>query len=449
MNRRTFLKRTALSGLALSSLPHFVPATVFGAPGQTAASERVTLGCIGVGDRGSDVMRHFLNQANCRIAAVCDVKQDRVAKAKAAVDAKYQNADCQTYGDFRQLLERKDIDAVLVASTDHWHVLHALAAARAGKDVYVEKPLGPSLAQDQLLRKEVQKRKRVFQFGTQQRSDRKFRLACELVRNGHIGKLKHINIWAPGSRAGGSTKQVPPPATLDYDFWLGPAPARSHTEDLTSNSTWWYVSDFALGFIAGWGIHPLDIALWGAGDLVRGVVEMAGQGHFPTQGICDTATTWDVDFKFGHGLTMKFVGTPNEAPGEVFAHQDEWKQRYGQVGAHGTAFEGTDGWVLVDRDRILLHPEDLIDLNPDTFKEKLLRSPDHVRGFLEAVKTRQPTVSPIESAVLSDAFCHVADIAIRRQCKLAYNVGAEKFQGDREANQRLERRTVRAPWHLS
>jgi predicted dehydrogenase len=288
----------------------------------------------------------------------------------------------------------------------------------------------------------------VFQFGTQQRSDRKFRLACELVRNGCIGELKHINVWAPGSVPGGSTKQVPAPATLDYDFWLGPAPARPHTQNLTDNSIWWYVSDFALGFIAGWGIHPLDIALWGAGDMARGKVEVEGKGHFPTEGARNTATTWDVDFRFAQGLTMKFVGTPNNAPGEEFAYQKEWDQRYGHVGYHGTAFEGTKGWVFVNRERIGLHPEELIDLDPEKFSAKLVHSPDHVRDFLDAVKTRKPTVSPIESAVLSDAFCHVADIAIRRPGKLTYDVDAEKFVSNPEANQRLACRSLRAPWVL-
>jgi glucose-fructose oxidoreductase len=448
INRRTFLQRTTASTLVVSALPSIVPATVFGAQGQAPASERVTVGCIGVGDRGSDVMGHFLNQANCRIVAVCDVKKDRVAKAKAAVDGKYKNTDCQTYSDFRELLARKDIDAVLIASTDNWHVLHALAAVRAGKDLYVEKPLGLSLGEDQALRKEVLKHKRVFQFGTQQRSDRKFRVACELVRNGCIGQLKQVNIWAPGSMPGGSTKQVPPPATLDYEFWLGPAPYRPHTESLTDNSVWWYVSDFALGFIAGWGIHPLDIALWGAGDLVSGEVEIEGKGHFPTDGVRNTATTWDVDFRFNKGLNMKFVGVPNSAPGEEFAHQKEWQARYGQIGGHGTAFEGTNGWVFVNRDRIAMHPEDLIDLDPEKLKVKLVHSPDHVRCFLDAVKTRQPTVSSIESAVLSDAFCHVSDITLRLQRKLTYDVGAEKFKGGKEANQRLQSRRMRAPWKV-
>ncbi|MEI8042942.1 MAG: Gfo/Idh/MocA family oxidoreductase, partial [Verrucomicrobiota bacterium] len=207
INRRTFLRHTTVGTVIASSFPSIVPASALGADKQTAASNRVTLGCIGTGDRGRQVMAHFLNQADCRIVAVCDVKKDAMAAAKEMVDKQYQNQDCATIPDFRDLVARQDIDAVLIASTDNWHVLHALAAVRAGKDLYVEKPLALSLGEDQLLRREVLQRGRVFQFGTQQRSDRKFRVACELVSNGYIGKLKHLNIWAPGTSSGGSTKE--------------------------------------------------------------------------------------------------------------------------------------------------------------------------------------------------------------------------------------------------
>ena len=449
ITRRHFIKSNLTAALAASAFPSVVPASALGRDGAVAPSERVMLGAIGVGARGQDVLRGFLRQQNCRAVALCDVKSDVLAAAKAIVDERYANKDCQTFGDFRELVARKDIDAVLIASPDHWHVLHALAAVRSGKDVYVEKPLGLSLGQDQALRAAVQKNRRVFQFGTQQRSDTKFRLACELVRNGHIGRLKHINLWAPPSTAGGSTKRVPPPATLNYDFWLGPAPQREHTENLTSNANWWYTSDFALGFIAGWGIHPLDIALWGAGDLAAGTVEVEGKGIFPTEGLHDTATSWDIDFKFVSGLTMKNAstpgkGTPNDALGK------EWTQRYGKIEGHGTAFEGTDGWILVDRGNIVTQPESLVELarKPDSFSTKLLRSTDHARNFLEAVNTRQSTVSPIESAVQSDAFCHLSDIAIRLQRKLRYDGAREEILGDTAANERLHRRPLRAPWML-
>ena len=442
ISRRRFLTKTATASVLASQLPSLTP--LIAAPAESGRLDKISIGCIGTGDRGRQVMQHFLNQPDCRIVAVCDVKSDAMKQGKDLVDRQYQSRDCAAYSDFRELLANPKIDAVLIASTDNWHVLHALAAVRAGKDLYLEKPLAVSFGEGRLLRDEVLKKKSVFQFGTQQRSERKFRVACELVRNGYIGKLKHINVWAPGSKAGGSSRQVPPPPTLDYEFWLGPARYRPHTERLTDNSTWWYISDFAVGFIAGWGIHPMDIALWGAGSAVESPVEVEGKGTFPSTGICDTAMDWDVDFKFANGLTMKFVGVGESH----FAHEKEWQERYGRLETHGTVFEGTEGWIHVDRTRINLYPENLIDIDPDTFKTKLVHSSDHVKNFLLSIKTRERTVSPIESAVLADAFCHVPNIALRLKRKLKYDPASERFDSDAEANQRLAVRAMRVPWKV-
>jgi hypothetical protein len=192
----------------------------------------------------------------------------------------------------------------------------------------------------------------------------------------------------------------------------------------------------------------MDIALWGAGELAKGKVEVEGKGNTPTQGACNTATTWDVNFRFESGLTMRFVGVPNGSPQERFEQKDEWGQRYRKLEDHGTAFEGTDGWVHVDRSRINLEPESLIDLDPADFKIQLRKSGDHVGNFLASITSRKPTVCPIEEAVRSDAFCHIADIALRLKRGLTYDINAEKFLDDKEANQRLTVRVMRPPWSL-
>jgi predicted dehydrogenase len=401
-------------------------------------------------------MSNFLGQADARVTVVCDVKKDQLELARKAVNERYRNQECATESDFQAVLARKDIEAVLIATPDHWHVPIAIAAARAGKDIYLEKPMGLSLGEDWALRKEVLAHKRVFQFGTQQRSTRIFRLACELVRSGRIGQLKHINVWAPGSSPGGSTQVVPVPAGVDYERWLGPAPFRPHTQDLCSDDgakkTWWFISDFALGFIAGWGIHPIDIAVWGA-DLFNGPVEVGGRGTFYSEGACDTATVWNVNLKFAGGVTMKFVGVPNggnqgKGTCDTWPQENEWKQRYRRITSHGTAFEGTEGWVHVDRDGINLNPENLIDLPEETLHTQLLRSSNHVRNFLDAVKSRGPTVCPIEESVRSDSLCHISEIAIRLNRKLTWDPKKERFLDSEEANLRLPARKPRAPWHL-
>jgi predicted dehydrogenase len=279
-----------------------------------------------------------------------------------------------------------------------------------------------------------------------------------MVRNGRVGRLKHINAWAPGSAPGGSLKVTPPPEGLNFDRWLGPAPARAHTENLCSDNgllkTWWFVSDFALGFISGWGIHPLDIAVWGGGGLIGGSVEVTGRGTFRNaEGICDTAVIWDVDFAFASGLTLKFVGTPNGGNRglsgcDPFPHQEEWKARYRRISEHGTSFEGSNGWAHVDRIGLNLEPEALIDEDPEKFGERLVRSPGQARNFLDCVKSRAETICPVDQAVAVDNLCHAADIAIRLGRKVTLDLKREEFRDDVEANLRFNGRPARDPWKL-
>ncbi len=458
LTRRHFLKLGGASALAAGSLPLILSSASGRAAGASAVSNQIALGVIGCGPQGMGVMGNFLNQKDCRVVAVCDVKQDQLGAAQGMVNKHYGNSDCRTYRDFRELVARKDIDACLIATPDHWHVLTALAAVNSGKDIYLEKPLAVTLEERQALRKAVRKNKRIFQFGTQQRSGRMFRVACELVRNGHVGKLKHINIWAPGSAPGGSRKVVAPPQGWDYDFWLGPAPAVPYTENRCSaegdKKTWWFISDYTLGFVTGWGIHPMDIAVWGAETLFGETVEVEGRGTFRNaEGVCDTATIWEVDYRFGSGLTMKFIGLPNgvnqgKATGDPALYQDEWKARYRQIESHGTAFEGADGWVHVDRSRINLQPENLIDVNLDNASQQLVRSSNHAVNFLEGVRSRQDAVSTIDAAVLGDTLCDLGDAAMRLGRKLKFNLKSERFIGDETANARLRARPMRKPWSL-
>jgi predicted dehydrogenase len=456
LTRRDFLRGTGATVLAAAAFPTIIPGSALGKNGAVAPSNRISLGLIGSGPEGRGVTSWFFGEKDCRLVAVCDVKTDQLELARTAVNKANGAEDCQTYHDFRDLVARKDIDACIIATPDHWHVLNALAAVNAGKDVYVEKPLAVSLEEDQALRKAVRKHKRVFQFGTWQRSGRMFWLACQLVRNGRIGKLNHINAWAPGSTPGGSRKVVAPPSTLDYDLWLGPVPFMPHTEnrcsDVANLKTWWFTSQFALGFVAGWGIHPIDIALWGGGELLNGVVEVEGRGTFRNaEGVCDTATIWEVDYKFASGLTMKFVGTPTwlvAKPTDPWLHGDEWKAHYRRIESHGTAFEGSDGWVHVDRTGINLQPENLIDCQPDKLPVQLFHSTSHARNFLNCIKNRTDPVSSIDAAVAGDALCFIADSAIRLERPLKFDFKTERFLNDDAANQRLKARPMRKPWHL-
>ena len=438
LSRRGFLKTGLVAGALTAGSPTIIPASAIGRGGRAAPSERVVIGCIGVGDRGTYLLGSALQQPDVQILAVADVKRDRRDAAKALVDKHYRNASCGAFNEFEAVTSRDDIDACIVASCDHWHVLHALAAVRAGKDVYVEKPLGVSLEQDQALRKAVRRHKRIFQFGTQQRSDERFRRACELVLNGRIGTLKTINVWSPASVAGGPTERAPVPDTLDYARWLGPAPEVPYTKERETNKWWWFISDYAIGFIAGWGIHPVDIAIWGAGKLVETPVRISGTGSFPSEGVCNTATAWDISCVYDSGVTMRYRSEP--AP-------DEWKDRYGKISGHGTAFEGTEGWVHVNRNLVRTYPENLVDSTIRPNEIHLIKSDHHMRNFIDSVKTREEPIAPIEAAVQGDLVCQTCDVAIRLGREVRWDPHKERFIDDPEANKRLER-VMRAPWQL-
>ncbi len=436
--RRSFLKTTTGVMAGAIAVPIGIPGTALGLAGRAAPSERVTLGAIGVGPQGNGVLGGFLAQRDVHVIAICDVKTWARERTKRRVENHYKAAGCAAYNDFRDLVDRDDIDVVSSATCDHWHVLTALAAVKSGKDVYLEKPMGLCLTECWALREACHRYGRIFQFGTQQRSSAKFRLACEIARNQKIGKLHTINVWSPGSSPGGSTEQVPVPKGLDYDLWLGPAPYTPHTKNRTNNSTWWFVSDYALGFIAGWGIHPVDIAVWGGGDLLNCPVTVEGTGQFPAEGLHDTAVNWRITLKYQSGITLNFAGHPRP---------DEWTRRYEKTTSHGTAFEGSAGWVHVHRGIINSNPAALATTKLGPNDTPLYRSPQHQRNLIDCVKSRKQAVSNIDESVRSETICQISEIAIRLGRKVTWDPKVERFVNDGEANRMLSR-AMRSPWRL-
>jgi len=443
MNRRELLETAAG---AVFALPQFVPASALGKGGNVAPGNRITIGCIGVGNRGSGVLRGFLALPDARAVAVCDVNAHQRAAAQRRVNDHYQANGCRAYHDYRELLTGDDIDAVIIATPDQWHVVAALAAIRAGKDVYLEKPIGVTLAEARALHAAVKRYGTVFQFGTQQRSDGRFRLASELVRNGRIGRLHTINVWSPGSRTGGSLERVPVPEWLDYEMWVGPAPMSPYTKHRCTNGfepgdpykVWPFISDYCAGWISGWGVHPMDIALWGAGGLLSGSFRIQGTGTFPSEGLCDTATDWDLTMQFPSGVTLNFTGP---------ASSGKWRGRFGRHGGHGTVFIGTEGWVHVDRSHIRAHPQTLLQSPIGPAEIHLPPSDNHARNLLDCVKTRGQPVSHVDSAYAVDTICQVSAIAAKLGRPLRWDAGKERFLGDAAANKLLSR-AMRSPWHV-
>ncbi len=454
VTRRRFLSSQLRVALAASVFPAIVPASVLGRSQRVGPNSRVNVGCIGVGPQGRGVMSGFLTQDDVRVVAVCDVAAPNRAEACRQVNGRYEDTGCAALHDFRELLARPDIDIVQIATPDHWHVPIAIAAAKAGKDIYLEKPMGLSVAEDLALRKAVLGHKRIFQFGTQQRSGGEFLRAVEWVRSGRIGPLKRIHVWSPASRPGGARSPAPAPEGWDFPTWLGPAPEAPCTDGLLVDNpttgawkTWWYRYDYALGFIAGWGVHPLDIALWAHPSMMDGPMTVEGSGVFPESGACNTSIAWDVEFQFADGVAMRYRGTRNEWDG-TNAMNDfrEWRERYGGIEGHGTAFEGTDGWICVHRGAVRTHPAGLAEEPRGREIAGVLRSDHHQRNLVRAVRSRGPTVCPIEEAVQADVLCHLSDIATRVGRKLTWDPRAERFKADAEANGRLELRPARKPW---
>jgi hypothetical protein len=444
INRRDFLKSATAAAAGLA-LPTIIPASALGRGGAIAPSNRITVAHIGVGGMGSGDLQNFVRFDAVQSVAVCDCFKSRrekwtsfINEAYAQKTAKGAYKGCAAYSDFREVMARDDIDAVVVVTPDHWHVPIALAAARAGKDMYVEKPLGLSVAQDIRLREAIGRYKNVFQHGTWQRSVANFRRACELVRNGRIGKIHTVHAWSYGSATGGSTTPIPVPADLDYEMWLGPAPMRPYTVDrCTSNGTY-HVSDNCLGFIAGWGIHSMDIAQWGLGMDHTSPVSYEGTGVFPTEGLFDAATSWDVHCKYANGIEMRFMSQDVARP---------VMKQYRDYSDHGTTFIGADGWISVDRGGLYASNPALLKSVIGPSEVKIYESNDHVRNFLDCVRTREATICPIEVAVRGDTACQLSDIAIRTGRTIRWDPEQEVIVGDEESSRMLAR-PMRSPWRL-
>ena len=425
VSRRRFLKRAGLIGSALA-LPTIIPASVLG---ENAPSKRVALGHIGVGGQGGGLLGGFLGLPQGQSIAVCDPLRDRREKAAQLVEQRYAAAresggykGCKAYNDFRELIARDDIDGVVVATPDHWHVPIAIAAVRAGKDVYVEKPLGISMELDKAMRQAVHQFGAVFQYGTQQRSFHQHcGFAAELVRNGYIGEVKAIHVVAPNGETGGRCEPQPVPDGLDYNLWLGPAPAAPYTPDRVLGTGRGHIYDYALGFIAGWGAHPLDIAHWGYPQIP---VEYEGVGRIPTEGLFDTIVDWDVCGRYASGAEFTL-----------------------KTGSDLTTFVGTEGWVAAGRDRQTLaaQPASLLHVKIKPDQTHLLAEDNHYANFLNCVLSRRTPASNIDSAVQSDFMSHLGDIAIRLGRKVRWDPEKETVVGDDSAA-RMMRRALRGPW---
>jgi len=427
LTRRTWLKRTAA---AAAAAPVMITSSALGAGGARPASERIGVASIGIRNMGGNHLRGLVRNDEVQMVALCDVDYRNLESAAQAVDKAYGErkkagtfTGCFQSRDFRDVLQRPDVDAVVSAVPDHWHILIATAACEAGKDVYSEKPLSLTIPQGRAMVETVRRTGRVFQTGTQRRSWQRARHLCELVRNGRIGKVQRMTCGVGGwNRQCEATWQPEPvPPEFDYDMWLGPAPWEPY-HPLRCHYSFRFVLDYSGGQLTNNGAHWADLGQWALGTDGSGPVEVEGTCEWPESGLFTVPRHIDVTATYANGAKLNF------------------KDSGGQP-----RFYGTEGWIGLDGQ---CDPPGLFDsvIGPD--EVRLYRSEgSHMDNFLECVRTRRPPAAPVEVGHRSATVCHLGVIAMRLGRTVRWDPAAERFADDPEA-ERLARRAMRAPWTL-
>ncbi|HPW75819.1 MAG TPA: Gfo/Idh/MocA family oxidoreductase [Kiritimatiellia bacterium] len=419
-SRRSFLKTAAASAAAWN----IIPARVLG---KDAPSNRIAMAMIGVGGMGQGNMSSFLGMKDVIVRMVCDVNTSKTEQAKQKVDKHYGNSDCLVTKDFREVCARGDIDAVMIATPDHWHAYVGTFAARHGKDIYGEKPFTHDLREGRALVRAVEQHGRIWQTGSWQRSSSEMRRAVELVRNGRIGKIARVEVGLPPG--GRPRNPIDPHATipkgLDWDFWLGPAPYRPYQG--IADWDWRWVLDWGGGQMMDWIGHHADIAQWGLDRDTSGPVTFEGYAPFEVDGICDSPKTYRFSCRYADGVEMTVADSRQVKSGTTW---------YGENGE----------WVWVDRGRFDASTPEIRDSRIEP-GELRLHSPGHHRNFIDCVKTRATTLTPAEVAHRSASIGHLGQIAMLTGRKIKWDPVREQILGDGPAEALLGR-TPRGPWSL-
>ena len=424
LTRRRFLKVTAGAAALTGAIPSLVPARLLGAD---APSNKITVGFIGVGDHGTGWnLSYYLKNNAARVIAVCDVDDNHLFRAKETVDDRYGNEDCFQTKDFREILARKDIDAVMISTPDHWHTIISLLAIQAGKDVQCEKPT-LCIREGQVLTRAVRKHRTVFQTSTEDRGVPEYHRMAELVRNGRIGKLQRIEVLLPKQpTVPGDPTPQPVPKVLDYEMWLGPAPFAPYTKDRVHYNFRW-IWDYSGGIICDWGAHLFDTAQWANDTEHSGPVEIEGTGTYWSGGLFNTVKDYDVTFRYANGVVM--TCKPGN-PSIKFIGADGW---VGNTGWRGPV-EASSKEILESK----IGPNEI-----HLYTNPALEHDD----FLKCVKSRKDPYFPVDIGHRVSSICHLANISIKLGRKLRWDPDKEQFPQDPEANKWLDR-PRRSPWQL-
>ena len=447
MKRREFLKGSVAATAGLFGMPTIISSAVLA---KTAPNDKINIAQIGFGRIAqSHDLPLTIKHDMCRVVAVADLDINRANNGKKWIEDYYAKqkdkpgqVDVKVYQDYREMLQDKSIDAVIISTPDHWHARPAVEAALCGKDIYLQKPTSLTIAEGRLMSDMIHRTGRIFQLGSQQRSVNpwpQFKQVCEIVRNGGIGTLRHVKVGLSTDPAGGNEAQMPVPKNFNYEMWLGSTPEIYYTEDRVhpQNSHdrpgWLRCEQFGAGMITGWGVHHLDIAHWGMGMEYSGPVEIEGTAVFPKSGLWNVHGDFDVHSTYANGVTMHTSSTfPN-----------------------GIRFEGDDGWIFVSRGNAQVTSSDPVADDPNNKALKvsdpkilkteigpngihLYESPEQHLNWLECIASRRQPISPVEVAHRSCTVCLVSHIAMKLPRKLRWDPVKERFD-DEEANSMLSR----------
>ncbi len=433
VNRRKFLKKTMAVTAGVVGFPYIIRSSALGKAGTVAPSNRLTMAQIGCGSMGSGNLNSFLNlDADLQVVAVCDVDLNRANEQKKSIDKKYGNNDCRVYQDYRDLLDKEEIDIASHGLPDHWHSAVAVACCRKGIDMYGEKPLARSIGEGRAICDAVKRYGTIWQTGSWQRSVHNFHRAAELVRNGRIGDVKYVEVGLPdGSQQGPEVKFLTVPDTLNYDMWLGPAPWRPYQEFGRQGVHWdWrWILDYSGGQLTDWAGHHIDIAHWGLGLDRTGPVEIEGKGEYPEDGIYDVPYAYDFLCTYQNGIKIRVVNAS--------------KQPHGM----GTCWYGDQGWIHVHRGGLQASDSNILREVIAPNEIQLYKSDNHHRNFIDCVKSRRETITPAEVAHRSISVGLLGEIAMLTGRPLKWNPEKEEFVGDEDAGRYLMR-SYRGPWHL-
>jgi predicted dehydrogenase len=443
LSRRSFLKRGAAVTAGASLFPTVVPASVLGRNGAVPPSDRIVMGLIGAGGMGRHNMKQFLAKKEARVVAVCDVDDSHLKRAKAKIDKHYNNNDARVYRDFRDFLDNEKLDAVILALPDHWHGIIAVSAANKGLDIYGEKPLARTIKESRAIVDAVQKNNVIWQTGSWQRSLPHFRKAAELVRNGVIGKISHVEVGLPdGRRSIGTPPIQPVPEGVDWDRWLGPAPKVPFRGVL--HFDWRWILDYSGGQLTDWAGHHVDIAHWGLGFDERSPVKIKGKGVYPVDGIYNVPVEYLMEAEYEDGIKMTIANSQYLIDKRKHGLWPEvGAQRYGM----GPCWFGEKGWILVNRSGLWASDPSFLKVPEKDLKTKLYKSDDHWQNFLDSVKTRERTITPVETAHNSISVALIGEIAMMTEQELLWDRKTETFTNSDYAN-RLLSRPFRAPWKM-